>query len=82
MPGAQACRVSGPAPKAVVPGNFVVSVFQQDQAGRMPGAQCLSPLAFVAFSVFSCSFLLLFYSGELPCSCLSVACGQLLGAFG
>ena len=29
--------------KAVVPGNFVVSVFQQNLAGRMPGAQCLSP---------------------------------------
>ena len=29
--------------KAVVPGKFVVSVFQRDQAGRMPGAQCLSP---------------------------------------
>ena len=37
------CRVSGRVRKAVMTGSFVVSVFQQNQACRMPAAQCLSP---------------------------------------
>ena len=67
-----ACRLPGPAPKAVVPARFVVSVFHMTRPCRMAGAQCVLPLAFGVCSAFSCSFLLLLFSGVLPCSRLCV----------
>ena len=39
--------------KAVAARQSVVAGFQQDPAGRMPGAQWLSPFDFVVFSEFS-----------------------------
>ena len=64
-----ACRLPGPAGKAVVPAKFVVSVFCATRPCRLPSGQCLPPLVFGVFSFFSCSFLLLF-SHVLACSCL------------
>ena len=60
-----ACRLPGPAPKAVVPTRFVVSVFHVTRPCRLPDGQCWPPLVFGVFCFISSSFLVPF-SGVLP----------------
>ena len=51
-----ACRLPGPAPKAVVPARFVVFVFHVTRPRRLPGGQCWPPLVFGFFCFISCPF--------------------------
>ena len=64
-----ACRVSGPAPKGVVPAKFVVSVFHMTRPCRLPVGQRLPP---VAVGVFFRLFLLLSLPSLFGCAPLLV----------